>query len=122
MAERTRFLVIAALIAALTAVSSWVSSAGQIPFTLQTFFVVLAACLLPPVWASASMLLYVLLGLAGLPVFAAGAAGPGIVVGPTGGYLVGFIVAPALAGLLLRAQTKSERRDLRTGLDVLAII
>jgi biotin transport system substrate-specific component len=87
------------------AASGWVSIPipGAVPVTLQTFGVVLAALLLAPEWAAASMAIYVFLGAVGVPVFAGGQAGLGVVFGPTGGYITGFILA-AYVGALVRTQ------------------
>lgn len=88
----------AALIASMMASVSWFAAYTQVvPFTLQTLFVVLAALLLAPGWAGTAMALYVLIGVAGVPVFAGGLAGPAILLGPTGGYLVGFVLGAVLA-------------------------
>jgi biotin transport system substrate-specific component len=73
-----------------------------VPITLQTFFVHLAGATLGPVLGPVSQGLYFLVGAAGLPVFAGGASGLLYLTGPTTGYLVGFIVAPALVGWLVR--------------------
>lgn len=106
---RTRELVTAALLTALISASAWVSIPlpSGVPVTLQIFFVVLSALLLTPGWAFASMGGYVLLGAAGLPVFAGAKGGLGVLAGPTGGYLVGFAVGALLGaffrGLLERA-------------------
>ena len=74
-----------------------------VPVTLQTFFVSLAGATLGPALGPASQALYLLLGVAGLPVFAGGGSGVGYVLtGPTTGYLIGFIAASALVGWLIR--------------------
>jgi len=73
-----------------------------VPVTLQTLAVVLAGAMLGPVWGPVSQLLYVGAGVSGLPVLAGGAAGPGVLLGPTGGYLTGFVAGAWIAGLLLR--------------------
>lgn len=99
---RTRELVTASLIAAVAAVGSWVAlPVGSVPVTLQTFAVFLAALLLAPAWAAASMGTFLALGAIGLPVFAGGKGGVGVLVGPTGGYLLGFLVG-ATVGALVR--------------------
>ena len=64
-----------------------------VPITLQTFGVMLVALTLPREAAVHSMITYVMLGLAGLPILANGMGGLGKLFGPTGGYLVGFILA-----------------------------
>jgi biotin transport system substrate-specific component len=69
---------------------------------LQNFFVLLAALLLGWKWATISVALYLLLGAVGLPVFSAARGGLGHFFGPTGGYLIGFLVCAVVAGLLRR--------------------
>lgn len=72
---------------------------GEAPMTLQTLVVCFTALALP-VWpAAVAMLLYVGLGVAGVPIFASGAAGVEVLQGPSGGYLVGFVVAVPVAAL-----------------------
>lgn len=99
--SRTRNLVTASLVVSLLAVSAWVTlPLGAVPVTLQVFVVVLAALLLSPGWAAASLGTYLLLGAAGLPIFSHGTGGIGVVAGPTGGYLIGFFVAAPLAAMI----------------------
>jgi len=109
--DRIRQLTIAALIAACLAVTSWIAALlpSAIPLTLQTFFVILTALLLRPRWAAASMLCYIALGALGLPVFAGGKGGAAILVGPTGGYLVAFVIA-AYGGALIAGPTRRPHR------------
>ena len=70
-----------------------------VPMTLQTFIVPLAGGFLGAGWGSASILLYVLLGLLGFPVFAGAATGSQMFVAPTAGFLVGFVAAAAIVGI-----------------------
>lgn len=72
-----------------------------VPITLQTFFLNLAAALLGGYLGALSQIIYVLLGIIGLPVFAGGKAGMGVLFGPTGGYLIGFIAAAYVIGRLI---------------------
>ena len=81
-----------------------------VPMTLQTLFVLLAGLLLGPVAGAASQLLYVGLGVAGVPVFAMGGAGLPWLLGPTGGYLMAFPAAAGLAGWI----AGRDRRRVRT--------
>lgn len=81
-----------------------------VPITGQTFSVLLTGMLLGSRWGSLSIGLYVLEGLLGAPVFAGGAAGPLVLAGPTGGYIVGFVPAAWLAGRL--AERGWDRRPL----------
>jgi len=95
----------ALLFAALTAAGAVVTIPlffSPVPVTLQTLAVVLAGAVLGPVWGPVSQILYVGAGASGLPIFAGGTGGPGVLVGPTGGYLVGFVISAWLAGLLTR--------------------
>jgi biotin transport system substrate-specific component len=71
-----------------------------VPLTGQTFAVVLVGASLGGVRGSVSSLLYVLIGIAGAPVYAHGASGWGVITGATGGYLVGLPLAAALTGYL----------------------
>jgi biotin transport system substrate-specific component len=71
-----------------------------VPWTGQTFGVLFAGCALGFRRGFASVLLYVLLGVVGLPFFAEGKGGIDIIWGATGGYLIGFVVAGALVGRL----------------------
>lgn len=90
----------------LLAVSAWVEvPMVPVPLTLQTLAIVLIAALAGPRLTAAIIGAYLLEGLVGLPVFAGGAGGPQHLIGPTGGYLMGFllggIVAAAIAGRTL---------------------
>lgn len=106
--SRTANLTTAALVTALISASAWISiPLGTVPVTLQVFFVVLAALLLPPVWAAASMGLYVALGAVGLPVFSGAKGGFGVLAGPTGGYLFGFVIGAFAGALVLSLLPKS---------------
>ena len=97
-----RELVAAALVAALLmAVSGLALPIGVVPMTLQVFVVVLAALLLAPRWAAVSLGVYLLAGAVGLPVFSGMKGGLGVLVGPTGGYLWGFLLG-AVAGSITR--------------------
>ena len=81
-----------------------------VPITLQTLFVVLAALLLGPKYSFISAGLYLFLGLAGLPIFTKG-GGPGYILQPTFGYLLGFLAAVLVIGFL----SKKFRRRLESG-------
>jgi biotin transport system substrate-specific component len=72
-----------------------------VPGTLQTLAVLLAGAALGARAGAASQATYLLMGLAGLPVFALPGAGPGYLLGPTGGYLLGFVVAAYVVGAAL---------------------
>lgn len=71
---------------------------SPVPITLQTFFVLLSGAVLGRHLGLMSQLGYLLIGLAGLPVFQGYASGPAVFLGPTGGYLAGFAVASYFVG------------------------
>jgi biotin transport system substrate-specific component len=97
---RMHRLVWTALLAACIAVGAWLQlPIGPVPITLQPLFVFLAGYLLGPGGGAAAVALYVAAGVLGLPVFAGGALGIGVLLGPTGGYLVGMVGAAAVTGL-----------------------
>ena len=72
-----------------------------VPITLQTFFVLLSGAVLGSAYGAASQLLYIFLGAMGLPLFAGAMGGVTPLLGPTGGYLIGFVVASWLTGWML---------------------
>ena len=87
-------MVASALFAALISICAWISvPVGDIAFTLQTFGIFLALGVLGGKWGCASICVYLMLGVAGVPVFSAFQGGLGVLLGPTGGYLWGFAAA-----------------------------
>jgi len=97
-------MVFAALFASLTAVGAYVKvplPVSPVPVTMQVFFVLLAGSMLGSRWGTISMVVYLLLGITGFPIFAGGASGVGVLFGPTGGYLAGFVFAAFVTGKLL---------------------
>ncbi len=93
----------AALFTGLITVGAYIAvplPVSPVPIVLQNFFVLLAGLLLPLRWAVASVALYLGLGAVGLPVFSAARGGLAHFVGPTGGYLVGFLPAVAVCALI----------------------
>ena len=87
----TRELCQTALGTALITVCAWIAIPAQVPFTLQTFAVFLTAGLLCRKCSFLSVVVYLMLGAVGLPVFSGFRGGPGILFGVTGGYLIGFL-------------------------------
>ena len=86
-------LVMVAQFAALIAVCAWITIPGAVPFTLQTMGVFLAVGLLGGKRGTAAVLVYILLGAVGMPVFSGFSGGVGRLLGTTGGYIIGFLVA-----------------------------
>lgn len=101
-----RLGLLSSLGAALTAVGARIAIPWwPVPATLQVFFVLLCGVTLGRKWGAAAQAQYVAAGALGLPIFAGGRAGPAALLGPTGGYLVGFIAAAYVAGWLTEAGT-----------------
>lgn len=86
------------LSAAVIAVCAWITVPFTVPFTMQTFAVFLAVLLFGSARGTLSILLYIALGAVGLPVFSSFGGGIGVIIGPTGGYIVGFL-AVGIVGL-----------------------
>lgn len=102
MRNKTQKMILVALFAALTAAGAFVRiPIGPAPVTLQFFFTALAGVLLGPYLGSLSQLIYVVLGLAGVPIFTSG-GGFSYVFSPDFGYLIGFIFAPMVIGNITR--------------------
>jgi biotin transport system substrate-specific component len=115
--SQLRMMVFASLLAALMAVGAYLAiPIGPVPIVLQNMFVLLAGLLLGSRWAVASVAVYLLTGACGLPVFAGGLGGIGRIVGPTGGYLIGYLPAVFFTGYI------SEMTANRMGYDILAMI
>ena len=101
----TKRIVFTALFAALTAACGFISipvPGTPLPIVLQNMMVVLDGLLLGPVWGAAAVVLFILTGLIGLPVFSGGTAGITRLMGPTGGFIVGYAIAALVAGLVAR--------------------
>lgn len=127
---QTAMMVRVALMAALTAVSAQIVIPlpfSPVPFTLQVPVVILSGLLLGVRYGALAQLVYVLIGAVGAPVFALFSGGLGVILGPTGGYLMAYPLAAAVAGLAAGAAVGSNRRRALAfcggaGLGALAII
>lgn len=114
-------IILAGLFVCLTAAGAWIRIPFPlVPLTLQVFFVLLSGMCLGPKWGAMSQVVYIGMGLMGLPVFA-GTSGPHIFFSPTFGYLMGFIVASYLAGSVSKGSAKLPRYLLGSFLGVGAI-
>lgn len=95
---------------------------GPVPIVLQNMFVLLAGLILPPAWAAGCVAVYLLMGFAGLPVFAGGTSGIGKVFGPTGGYLLSYLPAAFLTALISGTAEKRMLRDCGATIAGMAVI
>ena len=92
--SRARSVAFCGIAVALLAVSAWITvPIGPVPFTLQTFAEVLVLAALKPREAISASAIYLLAGAIGLPFFSGMRGGIGVIMGPTGGFLWGFLVA-----------------------------
>jgi len=96
------------LLAALMVVGAYVHfPLGPVPISMQVCFVLLSGFVLGPLGGLLAVLLYILAGLVGLPVFYGGTSGFAHVLGPTGGYIMGFVFTPLITGLSQKAEARS---------------
>lgn len=91
--SKTHNMTYIAMFAVIIAVCSWISIPGTVPFTMQTFGVFMAVGMLGGKRGSLAVLVYLLLGLCGAPVFAGFASGFSYLLGSTGGYIIGFLLS-----------------------------
>ncbi|MBF0411920.1 MAG: biotin transporter BioY [Desulfamplus sp.] len=108
-----RMTVYSSLFAALIAAGAYLAvPIGPVPIVLQNMFVLMAALLLGTRWGSAALMLYLLMGASGFPVFAGGTGGIGRLFGPTGGYLLGYIPAVLVTGFISQKLGKKLLGDI----------
>ena len=96
--NRITDMTLIAVFAALIAVCSQITIPAAVPFTLQTFAVFIAGGMLGLKRGTLSVIIYILLGAVGVPVFSGFKGGAAVLTGPTGGYIIGFIATAALVG------------------------
>src|ERR687897_3048574 len=102
-----------ALMAAVTAVAAQIAVPlpfSPVPFTLQVLAVILSGLLLGPRYGALAQAIYLLIGAVGVPVFAQFKGGLGVLLGPTGGYLLSYPIAAAVAGFAAYAARNAARR------------
>lgn len=111
--NQLRMTVYTALFVALIACGAFVSiPIGPVPIVLQNLFVLLAGLIIGPAWGLACVAVYLIIGFAGLPVFAGATAGAGKLFGPTGGYLLGYLPAVMATGTISKALKKTMPGDI----------
>lgn len=101
MNKKIREMCFCGMMVALMAIFSWISiPIGAVPVTLQTFAVFAAVGILGGKLGTISVLVYVIMGAVGIPVFAGFSGGFGVITGPTGGYIVGFILSALIMWMM----------------------
>ena len=109
---KTKDLVLCAMFVALIAVGAFIKiPVPVVPFTLQFLFTMLAGLLLGPVNGALAVVVYIVLGLIGLPIFTQG-GGPGYIFQPSFGYIIGFAVAAYVNGKIANSKTHPSYRRL----------
>lgn len=108
---------------ALLAVSAWITvPLGPVPFTMQTFVLALLPQVMRTRDAVFTVVVYLLLGAMGAPVFSGFQGGVGVLLGPTGGYLLGFAAGMPVAGGVAHANVLPRRaRGVAAGIALLAV-
>lgn len=100
-------MILVALFAALTAVGAFIKiPLGAVPITLQLLFTVLAGILLGSKLGALSQLVYMIIGLLGVPVFSSGTVGLTSVISPSFGYVIGFVLGAYVIGKIAEGKTK----------------
>ena len=110
MNTKTKQLISCSLFAALTAILSQISIPlpfTPVPINLATLSVLLSGALLGKKGGAISQVVYTLLGAIGLPVFANFLSGIGVIFGPTGGYIIGYIVAAFVVGIIIQKTNRN---------------
>lgn len=114
--SRTRSIAFTALSIAIMAVSAWITvPIGPIPFTLQMFALTFAILVLMPKQAIGAVAGYLVLGAIGVPVFSGMRGGIGVLMGPTGGFLWGYLIGVSLAVVVLSALRSRGIDNFATG-------
>jgi len=114
---------IAATFIALCAHISFYLPGNPVPVTLQVFGVLCCGMLLGPKLGMLAIMEYLVAGLCGAPVFSAAAVGLKSILGPTGGYLIGFIAAAGVTGYLAKSSSKTtDKQKMLAGVAGVAVI
>ena len=106
-----------AICTALIVVCSWLTVPFTVPFTMQTFAIFFTVCLLGPWQGMISILVYILLGAVGVPVFAGFKGGIAVLFDKTGGYIIGYLLSALLTSWLIH---RKESNFLRSCLAMVA--
>lgn len=90
--SKTTKMIYIAVMAVFMAICAWITIPGIVPFTLQTFALYFGLWVFGGKYATYSLILYIIMGSVGIPVFSGFKGGVGVIIGPTGGYILGFIL------------------------------
>lgn len=111
--SQLKMTVYTSLFVALIAIGAFIAiPVGPVPIVLQNMFVLMAAIFLGPRWGVACVAVYLLIGFAGIPVFAGGTSGIGKLFGPTGGYLLGYLPSVFVTAVISKFLGKKMLSDI----------
>ena len=106
----SRTIAFTALLAAIIcAIAPWTVPIGPIPVSLATFGIYIASCVIDAKHGTVATIVYVVLGEIGVPVFSGARGGFGVIAGPTGGYIVGYVFLAVVTGLLIDFLGREKR-------------
>ncbi len=100
--KRTLEMTFIAIFVVLIAICSWISIPTAVPFTLQTFAISLTVLLLGGRRSTIAITVFILLAAVGVPVLSGFAGGVGVLLGPTGGYILGFLLTAVVYWILTK--------------------
>lgn len=118
---KVKRIVLISLMACLICVCSWLTIPMAVPFTMQTFAIFCALILLGGIDGTIAIMLYVVIGMIGVPVFSGFRGGVGHILGPTGGYIIGF-VATGLIYLLFELCMKRQEPKKKLIFEIIALV
>ena len=109
---KTKKLVFTALFGALISIGCVIAIPlpGGVPITVQNLFAILAGGVLGSFWGGLSVLIWIILGAVGIPVFANAHGGLAIILGPTGGYMLGYALGSLFLGMTLGSPKMTESK------------
>ena len=120
--RKIKDIVLIALFSAIIVVCSFITIPAVVPFTLQTFAVFLCLNILGAKKGIISILIYILLGVAGLPVFSGFNGGIGALLNVTGGYIIGFIFSALIFWVITSVFNKKPRKIIKIIASFVALI
>ncbi len=123
--QNLQSMILVALFAALISVASFIAIPipfSAVPVTMQTFMIMVIGLLFKPKEAGLSVLLYLIIGALGLPVFAGGTGGFGVLAGPTGGFLISFVFAAIVISVLKGKEVSIPRMAIATAVGGMLVV
>ena len=102
MKNNTKRIALIAMFVAVMTICSWISIPLTVPITLQTFAIFVTCGVLGGCDGTIAVCIYIMLGIIGLPVFSGFTGGPAKLLGPTGGYIIGFILTALVMWVINR--------------------